>query len=192
LLSGGYAIDIIGEAADIEDSISLVEATRPNMAVVPDSLPELDGIVLAAQLKHRFPETKLLLHSAVYNESLIINALEIGVSAVILKRDPAIELVDAVRAVGIGRRYFSSGISRSFLERLEHPRRRHRAPCLTAREREVVEMIAQGQTNKTVARRASMSPKTVETHRCHVMEKLDLRTAAELVRFAVRNEIITA
>jgi DNA-binding NarL/FixJ family response regulator len=164
-------------------------STQPDIAVIDYSLPELNGLDLTAALKRENPRLEVLVYTMHEREDLVLEVLRAGARGYVLKSDTEKHLLAAIDALSIHRPYFSGVISETLLERFldSSP---HAQATLTHREREVVQLIAEGKINKEVGYILNISVKTVETHRASAMHKLKLRTTAELVRFAVRNNII--
>lgn len=191
LLDAHPRLAIVAEASTGREAIEAAQRTHPDMAIVDYSLPELNGLDLTIELRRMATPVEVLIYSAHEREDLVVDAVRVGAKGFVAKSDSEQNLLDAIEAVSRHRPYFSSSISRSLRERLES------APSspgfsLTHREREVVQLIAEGRINKEVAQILNISIKTVETHRASAMQKLDLRTSAELVRYAIRNGMIEA
>ena len=181
---------VVGEAADGRAAIELARETSPDIVILDYSLPELNGLDLAHMLKREFPRLEILLYTMHDREEIIVDVLRAGVRALVLKSDTERHLISALDALSIHRPYFSGAISETLLDRFLETKPQSGASSLTQREREVVQQIAEGRINKEVAEVLSISIKTVETHRASAMHKLKLRTTADLVRYAIRNNII--
>jgi DNA-binding NarL/FixJ family response regulator len=181
---------VVGEAADGRAAIELARETSPDIVILDYSLPELNGLDLAHMLKREFPRLEILLYTMHDREEIIVDVLRAGVRALVLKSDTERHLISALDALSIHRPYFSGAISETLLDRFLETKPQSGASSLTHREREVVQQIAEGRINKEVAEVLSISIKTVETHRASAMHKLKLRTTADLVRYAIRNNII--
>lgn len=183
---------VVGEAADGRSALEMARETSPDISILDYSLPELNGLDLAHLLKREFPRMEILLYTMHDREEIIIDVLRAGVRAFVLKSDTERHLIAALDALSIHRPYFSGAISETLLERFLESKPQSGSSSLTHREREVVQQIAEGRINKEIAEVLSISIKTVETHRASAMHKLKLRTTADLVRYAIRNNIIQA
>jgi DNA-binding NarL/FixJ family response regulator len=184
---------IVGETANGRDALRLARETQPDIAVVDYSLPLMDGLELTRAIKHELPRTQILIYTMHDRESIVTDVLRAGARGYVLKSDPASHLTDAVEALARGKPYFSPTISETVLDHfIEQNHSRKSDTTLTSREREVVQLIAEGMINKQVAYTLDISTKTVDSHRAKVMEKLKLNTAAQLVLYAVRNNIVQA
>lgn len=182
---------IAGEAANGLDALKLARETRPDIAILDYSLPQMDGLMLTRAIKSELPGTEILIYTMHDRESILIEALEAGALGYVLKSDATADLIAAVEALARHKRYLSATIA----ERLENyfferGRDIGIAPVLTPREREVVQLIADGNINKQIADRLHISVKTVETHRASLMHKLKMRTTADVVRYAIRNSMV--
>lgn len=182
-------LHIVAEASNGRMALEEARSTQPDIAVIDYSLPELNGLDLTAALKRENPRMEVLVYTMHEREDLVLEVLRAGARGYVLKSDTEKHLLAAIDALSIHRPYFSGVISETLLERFldSSP---HAQTTLTHREREVVQLIAEGKINKEVGYILNISVKTVETHRASAMHKLKLRTTAELVRFAVRNNII--
>jgi len=192
LLEAKPYYEVVGEAADGRSGLEVARATRPDIAILDYSIPELNGLDLAHALKREFPKIEILLYTMHDREEIIIEVLRAGVRGFVLKSDAEKHLLAALDALSIRRPYFSGAISDTLLEQFLDSKPHPLASSLTHREREVVQQVAEGRINKEIAQRLSISVKTVETHRASAMRKLKLRTTADLVRYAVRNQLIQA
>lgn len=192
LLGEAERYRVVGEASDAQQTLGLVEAIQPAVALIAHMPPHLDAVALCNKARIILPGTQIVVHAHQYTETLVTAALDAGAKAFVLKTDPETELIEAIDAARFGHQYFSTGVSKLFLQRILDPRIEAANRCLTLREREVVELIANGRTKRQVAAQTRMSVKTVQTHVTHVMERLNLHNSADLVRFAIRNDVIAA
>ncbi|HEU4958302.1 MAG TPA: response regulator transcription factor [Sphingomicrobium sp.] len=192
LLESKPYYQIVGEAADGRSGLEVARETRPDIAILDYSIPELNGLDLAHALKREFPKIEILLYTMHDREEIIIEVLRAGVRGFVLKSDAEKHLLAALDALSIRRPYFSGAISDTLLDQFLDSKPHPLASSLTHREREVVQQVAEGRINKEIAQRLNISVKTVETHRASAMRKLKLRTTADLVRYAVRNQLIQA
>jgi len=181
---------VVGEASDGRSALALARELEPDIAILDYSLPELNGLDLSYQLKREFPRLEILIYTMHEREDLIIDILRAGVRGFVLKSDTEKHLSAALDALSIHRPYFSGAISETLLDKFLGSKSHPSGGSLTHREREIVQLIAEGRINKEIARLLNISVKTVETHRASAMHKLNLRTTADLVRYAIRNSII--
>ena len=192
LLEARQDLQVVAEAATGRQALLLARETQPDIAVVDYSLPELNGLEVTIGLKREFPRLQVLIYTMHDRDDTVMEVLHAGARGFVLKSDAERHLLAAVDALAINRPYFSPGVSETLLQQYLGARPHGATEILTRREREVVQLISEGKINKQVAEILSISVKTVETHRATVMQKLKLRTAADLVRYAVRNHIVEA
>ncbi len=179
--------EVVAEAADGKQAIARAIETRPDVAIIDYSLPIINGIEVTRQLHSRLAATEVLIFTMHDTEMLVDELLKAGARGYLLKSDANHYLVQAVEAVAAHKPFFTDQVS----EILLHSYRTSRRPSiLTPREREVVQLIAEGCTSKQIAHILSISLKTVESHRSAVMHKLNLSSSASLVRYAVRNKFV--
>lgn len=194
LLERQEDIEIIGEAADGRQAVSLAERLRPSLIVIDIAMPQLNGIDAAAQILRRDPEIKIIILSMYGDEEFLVRALAAGVKGYLLKDDVQADLLRAVRAVSAGRSFFSPAIAQTLAEdyvrQLQSKGLQDSYELLSEREREILQLLAEGKSNKEVAAVLELSPYTVETHRTHLMQKLNLHNTAEIVLYAVRKKIV--
>ena len=184
---------VVGEASNGRDALELIREVRPDIAILDYSLPMMNGLELTRAIKKELPRTEILIFTMHDREDVLAELLKAGVRGYLLKSDASKHLVAAVDALSIRRPYFSGNVSQTLLDRfIEMAARDAAATALTPREREIVQLIAEGRLNKEIAAILGLSIKTVETHRAAAMHKLDLNSTADLVRYAVRNNIIEA
>lgn len=184
---------IVAEASNGHEALALAHETQPDVAIIDYSLPQMNGLELTKALRREMPRTEVLVYTMHDREDIVQKVLRAGARGYVLKSDPGPDLIAAVEALLIHKPYFSAAVSETLLEHfLDSSGARSDASTLTNREREVVQLIAEGKINKEMAHMLDISIKTVETHRASVMHKLNLRTTADLVRYAVRNNIIEA
>jgi DNA-binding NarL/FixJ family response regulator len=186
-------LDIVGEVGDGLQALRLTERLKPNVLVLDLMMPGLNGLDALPTLAQRCPETRVVVLSMYGDEAYVRQALCGGASAYVLKGcDPSL-LVLAVREAAAGRHYLSPPLSERAIEAyLESARTAPPDPhqALTPREREVLQLAAEGHTGAEIGRRLSISPRTVEMHRANLMHKLGLRTQADLIRYALRRGMI--
>jgi DNA-binding NarL/FixJ family response regulator len=183
---------VVAEASDGRMALKAAAEHQPDIAVLDYSLPELNGLDLSHQLKRSYPKLEILIYTMHDREDVIMEVLRAGVRGFVLKSDTERHLISALDALSIHRPYFSGAVSETLLDKFLESKPQPSASSLTHREREIVQLIAEGRINKEIARLLNISVKTVETHRASAMHKLKLRTTADLVRYAIRNSIIQA
>ncbi|HUN25196.1 MAG TPA: response regulator transcription factor [Steroidobacteraceae bacterium] len=184
---------VVAEAANGRQAVELARKLNPHIVILDLTMPELNGLDAARQIRALAPATRILIVTAHESEQLVREVLEAGATGYVLKSDAGGVLVRAIDALLAGRSFFTSSVGRLVLEGyLRGGRVEERAgeQRLSPREREIVQLLAEGQSNKDVARILELSVKTVETHRGNIMNKLGLDSLAELVRYAIRNKIV--
>lgn len=179
---------VTGEAADGQEAIHLVSNTRPDIAIFDISMPQLNGLDAARQLQ-KTSQAKIILLTRHDEDPYITEALRAGARGYVLKTQAATDLVQAIHQVLRGGVYLSPGISRAVVEAYLS-KSEPAADPLTARERQVLQMIGEGNSTKDVARVLGISVKTAESHRARLMRKLDIHETASLVRYAIRRGLI--
>lgn len=189
------AMEVVGEAGDGREAIRLAEELKPDVVVMDIAMPNLNGIDATAQIVKREPRAGVIILSVHSDESYILRALTAGAKGYLLKDSADNDLVRAVQAVAQGRPFFSPAITQTLLEDymryLQQRGLEDTYDLLTEREREVLQLLAEGRSNKEVAGLLNLSLYTVETHRTHLMQKLNLHNTAEIVLYAVRKKIIS-
>jgi two-component system, NarL family, response regulator NreC len=180
---------VVAEASDGQELIRLAETLQPDLAVLDISMPTMNGIDAARELARSCPKTKVILLTQHDEEQYIYEALEAKVKGYVLKSQVASDLVHALREVARGGIYLSPGVSRAVLEAY-HSKAEKPFDPLSARERQVLQLIAEGRSTKDVACLLGISVKTAESHRSRLMQKLDIHETASLVRYAVRRGLI--
>ncbi len=194
LLEAEPEFEIVGEVADALQVVPQVEALQPDVLVLDLIMPGLNGLDITRRLARGAPQTRVIVLSMHANEAYVIEALRNGASGYVLKGSDASELVHAIHEVLAGRRYLSPPLSEHAIE--VYVEKASGAPLdpyetLSAREREVLHLGAEGHTSPEIAARLYISARTVETHRANLMRKLGLRSQTELVRYALRRGILT-
>ena len=181
--------EVVAEAGDGKDAIHKAAETRPDVAVLDYSLPLVNGIEATRQIRARLPKTEVLIFTMHDNETLIQELLKAGARGYLLKSDAKRHLIGAIESLASHKPFFTAKVSEALLDSfLTRPSRE--GSTLTNRERGVVQLIAEGHTNKQIANILNISLKTVETHRAAIMRKLNLSSSAALVRYAIRNRIV--
>jgi DNA-binding NarL/FixJ family response regulator len=183
--------EVVAEAGDGKDAIRKAVETKPDIVVIDSSLPMLNGTEVTREIRSRLPTTEVLIFTMHDNERLIEDLLSAGARGYVLKTDAKQYLVEAIEALAAHKPYFTGKVSKTLLDAYLARPRVEKGP-LTNREREVVQLIAEGYTNKQIANLLHLSLKTVETHRAAILRKLDASSTADLVRYAIRNKIVEA
>ncbi len=196
LLERAADIQVVGEACDGREAVRLAAELRPNVVVIDIGMPLLNGLDAASQIIREHPDVAVVILSMYTDESYVMRALEAGAKGYLVKDNADDDVERAIRSVAIGKPFFSPVIADSLLQdymRLMKDRRVHDSyEILTEREREVLQLLAEGKSNKEAASVLNLSPYTIETHRTNMMQKLGLHNTAEIVLYAVRKGIITA
>ncbi len=180
---------VVAEASDGQEAVRLSESLCPEIAVLDISMPTLNGIDAARQLGRACPKTKVILLTQHEEDQYIREALEAGVKGYVLKSQVASDLVHAIHQVSRGQVYLSPGVSRAVVEAYRTKSEMPSDP-LSVRERQVLQLIAEGKSTKDVATLLGISVKTAESHRTRLMQKLDIHETASLVRYAVRRGLV--
>jgi DNA-binding NarL/FixJ family response regulator len=192
LLDGHVGWEVCGEATDGREAVEKAVQLRPDVVLLDVGMPNLNGLDAARQILIACPRARILVLTMHESEQIVREVLEVGARGFLLKSDAARDLVAAVEALQRRTTFFTSSVAEIVLNGYLN-RRSDERPVkdrLTAREREVVQLLAEGKTSKEVAVALNLSVKTAETHRTNVMRKLDLHSVADLVRYAVRNNIV--
>ena len=188
-------ISIVGEASDGRQCVELAETERPDVVIMDVAMPNLNGIEAARQIVNRNPHVAVAILSMHSDESYIIRALKAGARAYLLKDSAESDLIAAIKAISEGKSFFSPAISRilveDYMRDLERKGVDDSYELLTTREREILQLLAEGKSNKDVANMLNLSLYTVETHRTHILQKLNIHTVPELILYAVRKGIIS-
>lgn len=183
---------VVAEASTGRDALKAALETKPDIAIIDYSMPGLNGLDLTVSLKKELPRLEIMIYTMHEREDLIVSVLRAGARAFVLKSDSDQHLFSALDALALRRPYFSGSVSETLLEQFLKTKEDTGLTALSHREREVVQLISEGKINKQVAEILNISIKTVETHRSAAMHKLKLRTTADLVRYAIRNNIVQA
>lgn len=196
LLEDDKDIEVVDEAEDGREALEKAERLQPDVVVMDIAMPGLNGVEATRQIKKHFPEIKVLILSMHANEEYIFQTLRAGASAYLVKKAAPRDLISAIQAAKRGESFLSPSISRTVIE--EYIRKAEKTTededpfeKLTDREREVLQLIAEGLSNRTIAKRLYISTKTVETHRAHLMEKLNTHSTADLTKYAIRKGLIS-
>lgn len=182
---------VCAEASDGQQTLELALREKPDIAILDVSLPVLNGIALARLFQKECPKVRVLLFT-MHDDETVSSAMAAGVRGYVLKSDTGASLEAAISALQANRPYFSPPVSELLLFAALNERKRSRLESFTTRELEVAQLIAEGSVNKEIARQLNISIKTVESHRAAGMRKAGVRTAAALVRFALKHKVIQA
>jgi DNA-binding NarL/FixJ family response regulator len=192
LLQASGDVQVVAQAADGLETIEKALATRPDIVITDISMPHLNGIEVVRRLREALPEARVLVLTMHSEDEYVLQLVRAGASGYLVKDSAASELIAAVNCLRDGRGYFGPQAARILSEQLQNPERQVDDPYgrLTAREREVFHLIAEGMTTKEIARALDISAKTAENHRARVLDKVGVRNTAELVRFALRKGLL--
>lgn len=177
-------IDVIGEATDGREALALVERLRPHVVLMDITMPELNGLEAAERLIRARPEVRVVLLSMHADEAYVARAVAVGAHGYVLKSADATELELAIRSAARGQAYLSPAIARTVTQGGMPDG--SGTPPLSPRQREILQLIAEGNATKQIAAKLRLSVKTVETHRAHIMQRLGIRDVPGLVRYAIR------
>lgn len=188
-------LQVIGEAADGQEAVRLAAAEEPEVVIMDIAMPHLNGVEATRQIVTRNPETAVVILSMHSDESYVLRSLKAGARAYLLKDSAEADLIAALSAIRGGKSFFSPGVRRILTEDYVHQLAKlgveDSYELLTPREREVLQLVAEGKSNKEVANVLNLSLYTVETHRAHILQKLNLHSVPELILYAVRKGIIS-
>ena len=194
LLEKSPDVSVVGEASDGREAVRLADELRPNIVVMDIAMPMLNGVDATSQILSRDPEIKVIILSMHSDESYILRALSAGAKGYLLKDSAEGDILPAVQTVAKGRPYFSPVIASTlldeYLQTMKKNKVRDSYDLLSEREKEVLQLLAEGKSNKEVASVLNLSPYTIESHRTSLMQKLNLHNTAEIVLYAVRKNII--
>jgi DNA-binding NarL/FixJ family response regulator len=186
---------VCGEAATGREAVEMVERLRPEIVVMDVQMPELNGLEATRQIKKLVPETEILMFTGLETEELVRQVFEAGARSYILKTDGKDQLEAALRALAAHKPYFTTQVGEVLFAKFLTDKKSGEDTGdgrLTEREREIIQLLAEGSSNKEVADVLGISVKTAETHRASIMRKLKFESFSDLVRYAIRNHIISA
>ena len=195
LLERQPGFQVIGEAADGRETVEMTDALRPDVVILDIAMPNLNGLEAARQIASKLPSIAVVILSMHSDESYVLRALKAGARAYLLKDSAESDLIAAIKAVTEGKAFFSPAISKmlvdDYVRRLQQRGVDDSYELLTTREREILQLVAEGKSNKDVANLLNLSLYTVETHRGNIMQKLNLHSVPELILYAVRKGVIS-
>jgi DNA-binding NarL/FixJ family response regulator len=187
-------VEVVGEAENGRDAVRMAEELRPDVVVMDIAMPELNGIEATSQITRRDRRCGVIMLSMYSDQEYLLRALSAGAKGYLLKDAAEPDLLRAVRTVACGKPFFSPAVVEmlldDYVQRLRREGKQDSYDLLTDREREVLQLLAEGKTNKEVAAALNIGTSTVDTHRVNLMQKLDVHNTAELVLYAVRKKIL--
>jgi DNA-binding NarL/FixJ family response regulator len=195
ILEQQEGFEVLGEARDGREAVNLAQALHPDVAVLDITMPNLNGIEAARQITDKHPEIAVVVLSMHADESYVLRALKAGARGYLLKESPESDFLAAIRSVSEGKAFFSPAVSRLLVEdyvrQMQDRDIEDSYDLLTPREREILQLIAEGKSNKDIANFLNLSLYTVETHRSNILEKLNLHSVPELILYAVRKGVVS-
>jgi two-component system response regulator NreC len=193
LLDNQAGIEVIGEAKDGREALALVERLLPDVILMDIGMPGLNGLEATRRIKKKFPGIKVLVLTMYTNEEYVFQILNAGANGYLVKETAFQDLISAIKAVYRDEAFMSPSISKKVINRYtQGVCKTNDTTCdiLTTREREILQLIAEGSSSKKIAEALFISPKTVETHRTHIMDKLNIHNRTDLVKYAIRTGIV--
>ena len=196
LLQSEDDIEVIGEASNYSELINLLENKLPDILILDIALPDISGIEITRIMTLNYPAIRVIMLTMYTNEDFIFNSLKAGAKGYLPKNTTKKELIKAIKAVYNSEDYFSDEISnlilKSYIKKAKNSEQETEDPSkvLTRREEEILKLAAQGNSNREIAERLFISTRTVESHKNHIMNKLELKTNVDLIKFAIKNKII--
>jgi len=193
LLSSRRGWVVCAEARTGREAVALAAQHRPDIVIMDIRMPELNGLEATRQIRKMLPQTQVLVLSLHYSDQLVREIVDAGARAYVLKSDASTEVLTAIEALAKRRSFFTSGAAKTLIDGFSKPVSAQTPlmhKFLTAREREIVQLVAEGKSSKEVAVALEISVKTAETHRSNIMRKLEIHSVSELVRWAVKNDMI--
>ena len=187
LLAAQPDLRVVGTAAEGRDAVRQVAQLQPQVVILDIAMPQMNGIEAAREMRERAPQSRVVMLSMYSSAEHVFHALEAGARAYVLKESAASEIVAAVRAVHAGRRYLSPKVAELMADMVERSAAESPLSRLSARERQVLQLVAEGRSSAQIAELLHLSPKSVDTYRSRVMQKLHLSDAASLVKFAIQH-----
>ncbi len=194
LLEAQPDIEVVGEAADGREAIAVIREQHPDVAAMDIQMPNLNGLDATRAIKQESPQVQILVLTMYESDEYFFQTLAAGASGYVLKKAASADLMTAIRAVSQGNVFLYPSVARrlvsDYLTRVNAGEEQGSYDGLTAREREVLKLIAEGHTNQSIAEKLVISPSTVQTHRTRIMHRLNLQTRAELIQYAVRKGLL--
>lgn len=193
LLDNQAGIEVIGEAKDGREALTLIERLLPDVILMDIAMPGLNGLEATRRIKKKFPGIKVLVLTMYTNEEYVFQILQAGANGYLVKETAFQDLISAIKAVHRDEAFMSPSISKKVINRYTQRVREANATTgdmLTTREREILQLIAEGSSSKKIAEALFISPKTVETHRTHIMDKLNIHNRTDLIKYAIRTGIV--
>ena len=193
LLDNQAGIEVIGEAKDGREALALIERLLPDVILMDIGMPGLNGLEATRRIKKKFPGIKVLVLTMYTNEEYVFQILNAGANGYLVKETAFQDLISAIKAVYRDEAFMSPSISKKVINRYtQGVRKTNDTTCdiLTTREREILQLIAEGSSSKKIAEALFISPKTVETHRTHIMDKLNIHNRTDLIKYAIRTGIV--
>jgi DNA-binding NarL/FixJ family response regulator len=188
-------LTVVGEAADGREAVTLAALESPDVVVMDIAMPHLNGVEAARQIVANNAQIAVAILSMHSDESYVIRSLKAGARAYLLKDSAEADLIEAIHAIRLGKNFFSPAVrhllKEDYMRQLDKMDAEDTYELLTTREREILQLVAEGKSNKDVANFLSLSPYTVESHRTHILQKLNLHSVPELILYAVRKGIIS-
>jgi two-component system response regulator NreC len=194
MLNAQPDMEVIGEAQDGRQAIEETQKLRPDIVLMDITMPDLNGIEATRQIKRLVSDVKILMLTMHEHDDYVFQALQAGASGYMLKEAADTELITALHVITSGQFYLSptaqSVVVGDYLQKVRTGEERDSYSSLTEREREILKLVAEGFTNNQIAERLVISPKTVDTHRTHIMDKLNMHSRAELIKYAMRRGLL--
>jgi DNA-binding NarL/FixJ family response regulator len=188
-------LSVVGEAANGREAVAMAQALKPDVVVMDIGMPSLNGIEAARQIRETLPDTQIVMLSMHSDEGYVLRALKAGAKAYLLKDSAEADLAQAIHAAAAGKSFFSPAVGKvlldDYMRKLQRSGAEDSYELLSPREREILQLVAEGNSSKEIANLLNLSVYTVETHRARVMQKLNLRGIPELTLYAVRKGIIS-
>jgi DNA-binding NarL/FixJ family response regulator len=196
LLQTLRGVQVVGEASNGREALQMIQTLRPDVVLMDIGMSELNGLEATARIAKEFPHARVVILSMHADKEYVLKALRVGAAGYLLKDSDLIQLELAVRAAANGEKFLSPSVSKyvisDYISRLEAAAESGDEDELTARQREILQLIAEGHTKQEIAQRLNISPKTVETHREQMMARLDIHDVAGLVRYAIKIGLVGA
>ncbi len=191
LISQQEDIKVVAECADAEETLTVLQTVTPDLILCDINLPDMDGIDLIVQIKKKYPSIKIIILSSHTEEYFVLKALEVNADGYLHKNILKKELVESIKKVCKGEKYFSQAVSQTIINNMFHKKTSSQSiTTFTQREKEILKLITEGMSNKAIADKLFISVKTVETHRTNLLKKAEVKNTAELVKFAIINKLV--